>query len=503
MKKEKIIIFDTTLRDGEQAPGASLTAGQKLEVAFQLERLGVDIIEAGFPIASPGDFKAVSDIAKNIKKSVICGLARCLKQDIEAAYNALKPAQSPRIHLFLATSKIHMQYKFKKAEAEILALARQATKLARRFCDDIEFSPEDATRSEREFLYRIIEQAIDDGARTINIPDTVGYSYPQEIFSLITSIKNNVPNINKAIIAIHCHDDLGLATANSLSAVLAGVRQVHCTVNGIGERAGNASLEEIVMAIKTRKDVFGSFTTGIKTREIFSTSRLVSNLTNFVVAPNKAIVGRNAFAHESGIHQDAILKKRSTYEIMDPHDVGILKSQLILGKHSGRHAFRDRLKALGFKLNDEQLNKAFGRFKEVADKKKVIFDDDLRIIVEDEARVVEPVWQLKSFEVTSGTKIKPNACVVLNKKGRNLSGISSGDGPVDAVFNAIDKVTGYKAKLDDFRLEAVTSGKDALGQVSLKLKIKENVFSGRGASTDIIEAAIRAYLDAVNRLEYK
>jgi 2-isopropylmalate synthase len=500
---EKIIIFDTTLRDGEQAPGASLTAQQKLEVAFQLERLGVDVIEAGFPIASPGDFKAVSDIAKNIKKSVICGLARCLKQDIEAAYNALKPAKSPRIHLFLATSKIHMQYKFKKAEAEILALAHQATKLARRFCDDIEFSPEDATRSEREFLYRIIEQAIDDGARTINIPDTVGYSYPQEIFSLIASIKNNVPNINKAVIAIHCHDDLGLATANSLSAVLAGARQVHCTINGIGERAGNASLEEVVMAIKTRRDVFGSFNTGIKTREIFSTSRLVSNLTNFVVAPNKAIVGRNAFAHESGIHQDAILKKRSTYEIMDPRDVGILKSQLILGKHSGRHAFRDRLKTLGFKLNDEQLNKAFGRFKEVADKKKVIFDDDLRIIVEDEVRVVKPVWQLKSFEVTSGTKIKPKACVVLNKQGKDVSGISSGDGPVDAVFNAIDKVTGYKAKLDDFRLEAVTSGKDALGQVSLKLKIKDNVFSGRGASTDIIEAAIRAYLDAVNRLEYK
>lgn len=500
---EKIIIFDTTLRDGEQAPGASLTAEQKLEVAFQLEKLGVDVIEAGFPIASPGDFKAVSDIAKYIKKSAICGLARCLKQDIEAAYNALKPAASPRIHLFLATSKIHMQYKFKKAEAEILALARQATKLARRFCDDIEFSPEDATRSEREFLYRIIEQAINDGARTINIPDTVGYSYPQEIFSLITSIKNNVPNINKAVIAIHCHDDLGLATANSLSAVLAGARQVHCTVNGIGERAGNASLEEIVMAIKTRKDVFGSFTTGIKTREIFGTSRLVSNLTNFVVAPNKAIVGRNAFAHESGIHQDAILKKRSTYEIMDPHDVGILKSQLILGKHSGRHAFRDRLKALGFKLDDEQLNKAFGRFKEVADKKKVIFDDDLRIIVEDEVRVVKPVWQLKSFEVTSGTKIKPKATVVLNKRSKFVSGISSGDGPIDAVFNAIDKVTGYKAKLDDFRLEAVTAGKDALGQVSLKLKIKENIFSGRGASTDIIEAGIKAYLDAVNRLESK
>jgi 2-isopropylmalate synthase len=323
------------------------------------------------------------------------------------------------------------------------------------------------------------------------------------MYSLISDIKNNVPNINKAVIATHCHDDLGMAVANSLSAILAGARQAHCTINGIGERAGNASLEEIVMAIKTRKDVFKGLYTDIDTKEIFRTSRLVSNLTNFVVPPNKAIVGRNAFAHESGIHQDAVLKKRITYEIIDPHDVGISESQLILGKHSGRHAFRERLKALGFHLDDEQLNKAFVRFKDVADKKKDIFDDDLRIIVDDEMRVTKPLWQLNSFEVTSGTKIKPKAHVVLIKKGKNVSGISSGDGPVDACFKAIDKVTGYKAKLEDFRLEAVTSGKDALGQVSLKLKIKESIISGRGASTDIIEAAIRAYLDAVNKLENK
>ncbi|MBN2830955.1 MAG: 2-isopropylmalate synthase [Candidatus Omnitrophica bacterium] len=500
---EKIIIFDTTLRDGEQAPGGSLTDQEKLEVAFQLEKLGVDVIEAGFPIASPGDFKAVSKISKAIKKGAVCALARCLKPDIEAAYNATKPARHPRLHIFLATSKIHLKYKFRKAEDEIFRIAVEAVRLGRKLCSDIEFSPEDATRSEKDFLYRVIEAVIKEGAKTINIPDTTGYTYPQEMYSLIEDIRNNVPNINKAIIAVHCHDDLGMAVANSLSGVLAGARQVHCTMNGIGERAGNASLEEIVMAIKTRRDVFSGLYTDINTKEIFRTSRMINNLTDFVVPPNKAIVGRNAFSHESGIHQDAVLKKRITYEIMDPRDVGVSSSQLILGKHSGRHAFGDRLKALGFRLNEEKLNKAFVRFKEIADKKKNIFDDDLRIIAEDEIRVIKPLWRLVSFEVTSGTKVKPNAKVMLNKKGKAVSGASSGDGPVDAVFKAIDKVTGYNAKLDDFRLEAVTSGKDALGQVSLKLKIKDKIFSGRGASTDIIEAAIRAYLDAVNRLEYK
>ncbi len=500
---DKIIIFDTTLRDGEQAPGASLTSQQKLEIAFQLERLGVDIIEAGFPIASPDDFRAVSMVAKSVKSSAVCGLARCLKQDIDAAHNSLKPAKHPRIHLFLATSKIHLQYKFKKAEEEILEIAKNSTRMARKLCADIEFSPEDATRSEREFLFRVIEAVIKEGARTVNIPDTTGYSYPQEVYSLIADIKDNVPNINKALIATHCHDDLGMAVANSLSAVLAGARQVHCTINGIGERAGNASLEEVVMAIKTRKDAFSGMYTQINTKELFRTSRLVSNLTDFVVPPNKAIVGRNAFRHESGIHQDAILKKRSTYEIMNPHDVGIAESQLVLGKHSGRHAFKDRLKSLGFHLSEEQLNKAFLRFKQVADKKKDIFSDDLRTIVEDEISVIKPLWQLNSFEVTSGTKVKPVATVCLLKKGKDCCGTSSGDGPVDACFKAIDKVTAYKAKLEDFRLEAVTSGKDALGQVSLKLKVKDKIIGGRGSSTDIIEAAIRAYLDAINKIEGK
>lgn len=500
---EKIIIFDTTLRDGEQAPGASLTSRQKLEVAYRLEKLGVDIIEAGFPVASKDDFQAVRVISKNIRKSAICALARCVKQDIEAAGNSLKTAKHPRIHIFLATSKIHLKYKFKKPESEILPLAKQAIISAGRFCGDIEFSPEDATRTERDFLFEIIETAINHGAKTINIPDTVGYSYPQEIYSLIADIKNNVPNINKAVIAIHCHDDLGLSTANSLSAVLAGARQVHCTVNGIGERAGNASLEEIVMALKTRKDVFGNFYTNIDTKEIYRTSRLVSNLTGFVVPPNKAIVGRNAFAHESGIHQDAVLKKRITYEIMDPRDVGISESSLVLGKHSGRHAFRDRLSALGFHLNEGQLNKAFQRFKEVADRKKDIFDDDLRIIVEDEIRIVSPLWQLVGFEVVSGSDVKPQAKVVLSKKNKESGGESGGDGPVDACFKAIDKITGQKARLEDFRLEAVTSGKDALGHVSLKLKTKDTIISGRGSSTDIIEAAVRAYLDAINKSETK
>ena len=501
---EKIIIFDTTLRDGEQAPGASLNKQQKLEIALQLEKLGVDIIEAGFPVASVGDFEAVNQISKKIKKGAVCALARCVNRDIIFAAKAVKPAKHPRVHIFLATSKIHLQYKFRKAEDEILKIAKDATRLARKHCADIEFSPEDATRSERSFIYRMVEAVINEGAKTINIPDTVGYSYPQEIYSLITDIRNNVPNIDKAVIAIHCHDDLGLSTANSLSAILAGARQVHCTVNGIGERAGNASLEEIVMALKTRQDVFGDYYTQINTKEIYRTSRLVSSLTDFVVPPNKAIVGSNAFRHESGIHQDAILKKRNTYEIMDPHEVGISSSQLVLGKHSGRHAFGDRIKNMGFKLDEKQLNQAFTRFKDMADKKKDIYDDDLRIIVQDEIRVEKPIWKLDRFEVTSGTMHKPHAIVILSKKGKLLpSGESTGDGPVDACFKALDKITNLKAKLEDFRLGAVTSGKDALGQVSLKLKVSGTIVSGSGSSTDIIEAAVRAYLDAANKLESK
>ncbi len=498
---EKIIIFDTTLRDGEQAPGASMNSLQKMEVANQLEKLGVDIIEAGFPVASPDDFTAVSTIAKNAKRSAVCALARCIDKDIERAGRAVKKARKPRIHLFLATSKIHLKYKFKKAEDEIVKIARDSIRQARKFCADIEFSPEDATRTEKEFLFRMVEMAIDEGARTINIPDTVGYSYPQEIFSLITEIKNNVLNINKAVIAIHCHNDLGLATANSLSAVLAGARQVHCTINGIGERAGNASLEEIIMAMKTRRDVFGNFYNSIRTEEIYPTSRLVSKATGFVVAPNKAIVGRNAFAHEAGIHQDAILKKRITYEIMDPRDVGISESSLVLGKHSGRHALGQRLKVLGFRLDENRLNKTFQRFKELADKKKNIFDDDLISIVEDEIKPMKPVWKLESFAINSGTNITPSAEVVLRHKNKRLSAKSAGDGPVDACFKAIDKITGVKGDLQDYRIEAVTKGKDALGEVSLKLKAKGKVVTARGSSTDIIESSVRAYINALNKIE--
>jgi len=498
---DKIIIFDTTLRDGEQAPGAALNQREKLEIAGALAHLGVDIIEAGFPISSKGDFLAVEAVAKSIKGPVICGLARAIKKDIDMAYQAVKSSKGPRIHVFLATSKIHMKYKLKKAEDEILRLAVESVKYAKKYCPDIEFSPEDATRSEREFLFRVIGAVIDAGAATINIADTVGYAEPEEFGSLIRAIKENVPNIHRAVISVHCHNDLGLAVANSLEAIKNGARQVECTINGIGERAGNASLEEIVMALDTRKDVFGKLNTEIKKNQIYKTSRLVSKLTGFVIAPNKAIVGTNAFRHEAGIHQDGILKERSTYEIIKPEDVGFYGTGLVLGKHSGRHAFGERLKTLGFHLTKQQLNKAFVRFKQIADKKKNIFDDDLMAIVEDEIRTAKPLWRLESFEVNSGTKVIPRAAVRLKKRGKILIGSSSGDGPVDACFKAIDKITNIKAKLQDYRLEAVTSGKDALGEVGLKLKAKGKVVTSRGSSTDIIEASVRAYINALNKIE--
>ncbi|MFA7676875.1 MAG: 2-isopropylmalate synthase [Candidatus Omnitrophota bacterium] len=497
--KEKIYIFDTTLRDGEQAPGASLTSEQKLELAFQLERLGVDVIEAGFPVASPGDFKAVKTISASVKNSIICGLARCLDKDIETAARALSKARNPRIHIFLATSKIHLKYKFRKAEDEILALAARATRNARKLCPDVEFSPEDATRSDREFLFKVIETVINQGARTVNIPDTVGYSYPQEMYSLIADIINNVPNINKAVISVHCHDDLGLAVANSLSGILAGARQAHCTVNGIGERAGNASLEEIVMAVKTRKDSFKNIFTGINAKEIFRTSRLVSSLTGFVVPPNKAIVGKNAFAHESGIHQDAVLKKRNTYEIMNPKDVGIDKSQIILGKHSGRHALAKRLQKLGFSFSDKKVNAIFKNFKILADKKKEVFDDDLIALAAEEAKPLEKKCELVSIKSITGTDIAPEATVTLRYKGKVITASSSGDGPIDACYRVIDKLVGIKVKLISYKLEAITIGKDAQGLVRVELKIKKDNVSGRGASTDVLEASVKAYLDALNK----
>ena len=498
---EKIIIFDTTLRDGEQAPGASLNQREKLEIAEVLTNLGVDIIEAGFPISSKGDFQAVRAVAKSIKGPAICGLARAIKKDIDIAYQAIKSSSPPRIHVFLATSKIHMEYKLRKAKDEILRLAVQGVKYAKKYCSDIQFSPEDASRSERKFLFKVIEAVIEAGATTVNIPDTVGYAEPEEFGNLIMAIKENVPNINKAIIAVHCHNDLGLAVANSLEAIKNGARQVECTINGIGERAGNASLEEIVMTLDTRKDIFGNIKTDIKKNHIYKVSRLVSKLTGFVIAPNKAIVGTNAFRHEAGIHQDGILKKRATYEIIRPQDVGFIQASLVLGKHSGRHAFKQRLNQLGFHLKHEELQKAFLAFKELADKKKMIFEDDLVAIVEDQIRKqVRPIWQLVGFAVHSGTQIKPQAEVVLKHKGKRLKAISTGDGPVDACFKAIDKITGISAQLFDYRLEAVTRGKDAQGAVSLSLIQKGKSFPGRSSSTDIIEASILAYINALNKI---
>jgi len=498
---DKIIIFDTTLRDGEQAPGASLNQKEKLEIAFALKDLGVDIIEAGFPISSKGDFSAVSLVAKTVKGPIICGLARAIKEDIDTAYLALKDAAHPRIHVFLATSKIHMEYKLKKAEDEILRLAVDSVKYAKKYCSDIEFSPEDASRSERDFLYKVIEEVIKAGANTVNIPDTVGYAEPEEFGALIKAIKENVPNINKAVISVHCHNDLGLAVANSLSAIKNGARQVECTINGIGERAGNASMEEIVMAIKTRKDIFFNLQTQINTPLFCKASRLVSRLTGFVVAPNKAIVGANAFRHEAGIHQDGVLKERSTYEIIRPEEVGFTGAGIVLGKHSGKHALNQRLKELGFNLSSSQLEKVVKRFKALADKKKNIFDEDLITIVEEETKAIKPIWKLENFVIHSGTNIMPSAELSLRYKNKVYSSKSSGDGPVDACYKAIDKITGIKGELQDYRIEAVTKGKDALGEVSIKLKAKGKTVTARGSSTDIIEASVRAYINALNKIE--
>lgn len=498
---DNLIIFDTTLRDGEQAPGASLNPAEKMEIAHALASMGVDVIEAGFPISSPGDLQSVKKIAKEIKGPVVCALARAIKADIDAAACGIKPAKRGRIHVFLATSKIHMQYKLKKAEDQILRLAVESVKYAKKFCPDVEFSPEDASRSERAFIFKVLEAVINAGATTVNIPDTVGYTQPEEYGDLIRSIKNNVPNINKAIISTHCHNDLGMAVANSLEAIKSGARQVECTINGIGERAGNASMEEIVMNIKTRQDIFKDVKTNIACNQIYRVSRLVSKLTGFVVAPNKAIVGGNAFRHESGIHQDGVLKERSTYEIILPEDVGFTGTGIVLGKHSGRHALAERLKDLGVSLSQEQLEKVNFRFKELADKKKNIFDDDLVSLVEDEIKSIKPVWKLVGFQIHSGTKIAPKAEVTMIYKNKKLSASSTGDGPVDACFKAIDKATGIKGELQDYRIEAVTQGKDALGEVSLKLKAKGRVVTSRGASTDIIESSVRAYINALNKIE--
>ena len=501
MSSDKVFIFDTTLRDGEQAPGATMTPKEKLEIAFALERLGVDIIEAGFPVSSKGDFDSVNTVAKNIKKSFVCGLARCIQKDMDAVIESVKPAKHKRIHIFLATSKIHLEHKFKKSEDEILEMAVKAVKYARKHMDNIEFSPEDASRTDKVFLYRVLEAVIKEGATTVNIPDTVGYSTPQEYGQVIAGICNNVPNINKAVISTHCHDDLGLGVANSLAGVINGARQIECTINGIGERAGNASMEEIVMALRTRQDFFG-LTTNIKTKEFYRISRLVSKATGFVVPPNKAIVGANAFRHESGIHQDGMLKERRTYEIMNPEDVGVPSHShhtLVLGKHSGRHAFKDRLKRLGFNLDEAAIDLAFERFKDLADKKKEIYDEDLMAIVEDEGQVSKEMVRLVDLVYTSGTKVQPKVNITLECKGKKVAKESTGDGPIDACYKAIAAAAGVKAKLLDYAIQSVTQGNDALGEVSVKIEVDGETVLGRGASTDIIEASAKAYINAINK----
>ena len=498
--KDKILIFDTTLRDGEQAPGATMSQQEKLEIAFALERLGVDIIEAGFPVISKGDFDSVHDVAKHIKKSIVCGLARSIIKDIDAVIEAVKPAKHKRIHIFLATSKIHLEHKFKKNEDQILEMAVAAVKHARKYMDNIEFSPEDASRTEKKFLYRVLEEVIKAGATTLNIPDTVGYSTPQEYGAVFSGIINNVPNIHKVVLSTHCHDDLGLAVANSLSGVQNGARQVECTINGIGERAGNASMEEIVMAIKTRSDYFGLIT-NINTKEFYRISRMVSKATGFIVPPNKAIVGANAFRHESGIHQDGVLKEKRTYEIMDAEDVGIPSHEsLVLGKHSGRHAFKDRLKSLSVQLSEPELDKAFVRFKDLADKKKEVYDEDLIVIVEDEGKLSRETYALVDLNCTSGTNTAPCVKITLQYRGKKFTKESSGDGPVDACYKAIEAVTKIKGNLLDYAIKSVTQGKDALGEVTVKVSITNEIVIGRAASTDIIEASAKAYINAINKI---
>lgn len=497
----QIRIFDTTLRDGEQSPGASMNLAEKLEVAQALVDLGVDIIEAGFPIASPGDFEAVQKIATSVRGAVICGLARCNEKDIDRAWEALKQAPQARIHVFLATSAIHREFKLRMTTDEIVERAVAGVRRAAGYCDDIEFSPEDACRTEHDFLCRVVEAAIDAGATTINIPDTVGYTTPTEIFERIQMLLNRVPNIDRAVISTHCHDDLGLAVANSLAAVAAGAGQIECTINGIGERAGNAALEEVVMAMRTRND-FYHCRTNIQTERLVPTSRLVSKTTGMSVQRNKAIVGRNAFAHESGIHQDGMLKERTTYEIMAPEDVGFSKTDLVLGKHSGRAALADRARALGFQLTGEQLQEVFDRFKVLADKKKEIYDGDIVALVQQQISAgVEEEWTLVDFEATSSRTGMPRVKLSLRHDGEVSSvEVEQGDGPIDAAFWAVEKLTGVNLVCKDYRVRSASLGRDAIGEVNLEVEHQGRAYRGVGASTDTVESTILAMLNAINRI---
>mgnify|MGYP005847183179 CR=1 FL=1 len=499
MDAQRILVFDTTLRDGEQCPGASLSVEQKLAIAHQLARLNVDVIEAGFPVSSETQFEAVRIIAQEVREPIICGLARCVDLDIDKAAAALEQAAKPRIHTFVATSKIHLDKKFRKSEDQVLEMAIQGVQRAKRYFDDIEFSPEDSSRTGKAFLFRIIEAAINAGATTVNVPDTVGYSNPEEFGLLIREILQTVPNMRKAVLSVHCHNDLGLAVANTLSAVRNGAQQVEVTVNGIGERAGNASLEEVVMALKTRSDFYGK-TTAVRTAEIVRTSRLVSNLTGIVVQPNKAIVGSNAFAHESGIHQDAMIKDASTYEIMTPAELGWGETRIVLGRHSGRHGLKKRLEDLGYQLGKEQLDRVYERFLVVADKKKEVFDADLEALVSDEAQEVEEAYRLEYFHVLSGNQAVPTATIGLRINDQVLQDAAVGDGPIDAAFSAIDKIIAEPVKLIDYSLQALTGGKNAMGEVHVTIAADGRKYVGRGSGTDVIEASIRAYIHAHNKL---
>jgi len=509
---DRIWIFDTTLRDGEQSPGASLTTREKVEIARVLEAMGVDIIEAGFPITSEDDFEAVKNVSRVCRKARIAGLARCVEKDIRAAAEALKGAAHPRIHVFLATSAIHRKHKLKKAKSEIVRLAVDGVKTARRFCTEVEFSPEDAARTENAFLAEVVEAVIAAGASVVNIPDTVGYTVPERFAEQIHYLRENVSNINDAVISVHCHNDLGLAVANSVSAVEAGARQVECTINGLGERAGNAALEEIVMILATRGEHFG-VKTGIDTRRLVPASRLVSKLTGLVVQRNKAIVGENAFAHEAGIHVHGMLSHRETYEIMRPEDVGYGETKIVIGKHTGHHAIEARLKQLGHKLSKTELERVRGAVKRLADRKKTVFDADLEAILRDEVAEVDEVYSLERFQVMTGRELIPTATVTLgvhapgDKGGKGArapvemkTGASAGDGPVSAIFSAVDQVTGQKGSLREYRIEAVTGGREAMGEVHITVRFGDRDVAGRGASPDVLEASALAYLQATNRV---
>ena len=502
MEKKRIVIFDTTLRDGEQSPGASLSVKEKVQIAIQLERLGVDIIEAGFPVSSKVQFEAVKACSSEVRNTIIAGLARTLEKDIKSAYESLRDAAHPRIHTFIATSPIHMKHKLHKTPDEVMKMAVEAVSLARSYVDDVEFSGEDAFRSDPVFLKEIVEAVIDAGAGTVNIPDTVGYAIPSEFGAFIRDIIENVPNIGDTVISVHCHNDLGLAVANSLAAIQNGARQVEVAVNGLGERAGNASLEEIVMALKVRHDYVG-FDTDINTKEIYRTSHLVSNLSGIRVQPNKAIVGANAFAHEAGIHVDGLLKARSTYEIMTPEAIGLTDMKIVLGRHSGKHGLQKRLEDMGYILSDSELDLAFERFLAVADKKKEVFDEDLAAIIEDEIHSVPEYYKLDYFQISSGSSTIPTSTVKLLVGDRVEQKSAWGDGPVDATLKAINSIVGMPIKLGEYSLRAVTAGTEAIGEVTLKMTVNDNlIITGRGASTDILEASAKAYVDGLNKIKY-